>query len=203
VTLQELQNKKQHPLKNPKKEGKKGYTDSGTLEVLHIEIIKEYSFLDYIVGGCDVSLMVAIDFTASNGDPRYANSLHYRNPYQPNEYEQAIMSVGEILACYDNDGMFPVYGFGASVSWLNNQTSHCFPLNTNFQNPEVPGIAGILDVYRKSLDTVRLYGPTNFSQVSDNAYLLTALLDNKRCIFCSFQGNYSTKPKIPYLTHYH
>lgn len=29
------------------------------------------SFVDYIRGGCEISLHVAIDFTGSNGDPRY------------------------------------------------------------------------------------------------------------------------------------
>lgn len=28
------------------------------------------SFIDYIRGGCEISLHVAIDFTGSNGDPR-------------------------------------------------------------------------------------------------------------------------------------
>lgn len=37
---------------------------------------------------------VGIDFTASNGDPRSARSLHYLNPYQANPYQQAIQSVG-------------------------------------------------------------------------------------------------------------
>jgi hypothetical protein len=34
----------------------------------------------FIAGGCEISLMVAIDFTASNGDPAMPNSLHYVNP---------------------------------------------------------------------------------------------------------------------------
>ena len=38
-------------------------------------------------------LQVAIDFTASNGDPRNSCSLHYINPFQPNEYLQALVAV--------------------------------------------------------------------------------------------------------------
>uniref|UniRef100_A0A672KGH8 C2 domain-containing protein n=1 Tax=Sinocyclocheilus grahami TaxID=75366 RepID=A0A672KGH8_SINGR len=34
------------------------------------DIIKMHSFLDYIMGGCQIQFTVAIDFTASNGDPR-------------------------------------------------------------------------------------------------------------------------------------
>ena len=46
-------------------------------------------------------LQEAIDFTASNGDPRNSCSLHYINPFQPNEYLQALVAVGEICQDYD------------------------------------------------------------------------------------------------------
>lgn len=46
-------------------------------------------------------LQVAIDFTASNGDPRNSCSLHHINPYQPNEYLQALVAVGEVCQDYD------------------------------------------------------------------------------------------------------
>ena len=43
----------------------------------------------------------AIDFTASNGDPKSPTSLHYMNPYRPNPYATAIQSVGNIIQDYD------------------------------------------------------------------------------------------------------
>lgn len=46
-------------------------------------------------------LQVAIDFTASNGDPRNSCSLHYIHPFQPNEYLKALVAVGEICQDYD------------------------------------------------------------------------------------------------------
>lgn len=48
---------------------------------------------------------MAIDFTASNGDPRNSCSLHYINPFQPNEYLQALVAVGEICQDYDRWGL--------------------------------------------------------------------------------------------------
>ena len=48
-----------------------------------------------------VIFQVGIDFTASNGDPTQATSLHYINPYTPNEYMQALTAVGEIIQDYD------------------------------------------------------------------------------------------------------
>ena len=52
-------------------------------------------------------MQVAIDFTASNGDPRNSCSLHHINPYQPNEYLRALVAVGEV--CQDYDRWDPTY----------------------------------------------------------------------------------------------
>lgn len=45
--------------------------------MINIRIEKAYSFLDYIMGGTEINLMVAIDFTGSNGKPTDPKSLHY------------------------------------------------------------------------------------------------------------------------------
>merc|ERR1712107_274925 len=73
-------------------------------------------FLDYIQGGTQVNFTLAVDFTASNGNPMDPNSLHYRgDPSRPNQYVTAIRSVGEIVQDYDPDSMFPALGFGARI----------------------------------------------------------------------------------------
>jgi Copine len=48
---------------------------------------------------------VGIDFTSSNGNPKYPDSLHYIDPVQPNKYMQAIQSVGTIIQDYDRYAM--------------------------------------------------------------------------------------------------
>ena len=63
-----------------------------------------------------MNFVVAIDFTGSNGNPEHPTSLHYTGGYKPNQYVQAIQSVGEIIQDYDTDKLFPVYGFGARKS---------------------------------------------------------------------------------------
>ena len=40
-------------------------------------MIEAPSFVNYLQGGLRISLAVAIDFTASNGDPRKKDSLHW------------------------------------------------------------------------------------------------------------------------------
>lgn len=42
-----------------------------------LKIEKRYTFLDYVFGGCEIDLSVAIDFTLSNGPVFKPESLHY------------------------------------------------------------------------------------------------------------------------------
>ena len=95
------------------------------------------SFLDYVHSGCQISLIIAIDFTMSNGNPNDLESLHYFDPQNPNEYMQAIKAVGEILQYYDSDKKIPVYGFGAKLPPYHDIVSQCFALNGNIFDPEV------------------------------------------------------------------
>lgn len=61
-------------------------------------------FVDYLSGGMELELCIAIDFTGSNGDPRRPGTLHYIHPDGSlNDYEKAITAVGSIIAKYDHD----------------------------------------------------------------------------------------------------
>ena len=128
------------------------------------KVHEEPTFLDYIKKGMQLHFTVAVDFTASNGDPRQPTSLHYWNPNQANQYEVAITAVGEIIQDYDSDKQFPALGFGGKIP-PQYQVSHEFFLNGRTDTPYCSGVEGILGAYRHSLSTVGLYGPTNFSPV--------------------------------------
>ncbi|XP_034000513.1 LOW QUALITY PROTEIN: copine-5 [Trematomus bernacchii] len=154
-----------HEVVNAKKKiKKKRYINSGTVSLLSFNVESEHTFLDYIKGGTQIHFTVAIDFTASNGNPSQSTSLHYMNPYQMNAYAMALKAVGEIIQDYDSDKMFPALGFGAKLP-PDGRVSHEFPLNGNIENPYCNGMQGILDAYHQSLKTVQLYGPTNFAPV--------------------------------------
>lgn len=124
-------------------------------------------FIDYLTGGCQISLAVAIDFTASNGDPRQEGTPHYFHPpasKEWNDYEKAIFAVGSILAKYDTDQKFPVWGFGAKY---NNVVRHCFQCGTEV---EVEGVQGIMDAYRGVFRTpLTMSYPTKFTEVISTA----------------------------------
>uniref|UniRef100_A0A4X1UE88 Copine 3 n=2 Tax=Sus scrofa TaxID=9823 RepID=A0A4X1UE88_PIG len=147
-----------------KKQKKKSYKNSGIISVKQCEITVECTFLDYVMGGCQLNFTVGVDFTGSNGDPRSPNSLHYISPNGVNEYLTAIWSVGLVIQDYDADKMFPAFGFGAQIppQW---QVSHEFPINFNPSNPYCNGIQGIIEAYRACLPQIKLYGPTNFSPI--------------------------------------
>ena len=111
-----------------------------------------------------MNFSVAVDFTASNGDPKHPKSLHHRSQSGENQYTTAIKSVGDIVQDYDADKKYPALGFGAKVP-PRGQVSHEFFLNLSPDDPHVTGIDGILQAYYSSLQTVTLYGPTNFSPI--------------------------------------
>ncbi len=58
---------------------------NGQTTLNKVKFDKVYTFLDYVFGGCEISLAVAIDFTLSNGDPNDPKSLHFFDPAR-NEY---------------------------------------------------------------------------------------------------------------------
>ncbi|XP_067402963.1 copine-1 isoform X2 [Emydura macquarii macquarii] len=174
-----------------KKQKKKSYKNSGIVRIKSCKIETDYSFLDYVMGGCQINFTVGIDFTGSNGYPKSPDSLHYISPNGINEYLTAIWSVGNVVQDYDTDKLFPAFGFGAQVppnwqvgfsefrhhplcvcqcltKWCKcslSQVSHEFALNFNPNNPYCQGIQGIVDAYRQALPQIRLYGPTNFSPI--------------------------------------
>ncbi|KAK4572166.1 hypothetical protein RGQ29_030547 [Quercus rubra] len=151
------------------------------LKKLHIEISganltlpsphhghEKYSFLDYIPSGFELNFMVAVDFTASNGNPQNPDSLHYIDPSgRLNSYQRAIMEVGEVFQFYDSNRCFPAWGFGGRT--IDGTTSHCFNLNGSTGAFEVEGVEGIMAAYARALHNVALAGPTLFGPVINTA----------------------------------
>eukprot|EP00826_Nyctotherus_ovalis_P040002 TRINITY_DN388_c0_g1_i9.p2 TRINITY_DN388_c0_g1~~TRINITY_DN388_c0_g1_i9.p2 ORF type:complete len:340 (-),score=79.69 TRINITY_DN388_c0_g1_i9:863-1882(-) len=70
-------------------DGFKWESKVGVIVFKDVSVEKRASFLEYLFGGCQISLAIAIDFTASNNDPDMPNSLHSTN-LQKNQYVQAI-----------------------------------------------------------------------------------------------------------------
>lgn len=144
---------------------KRSYASSSRLS--HQQQQQRPEFVDYLSAGCQISLAVAIDFTASNGDPREPGTPHYFYPPQSkewNDYEKAIFAVGSILAKYDSDQRMPVWGFGAKY---DDEVRHCFQCG---QEAEVDGVQGIMDAYRGVFRTpLTMSCPTKLTEVIEAA----------------------------------
>uniref|UniRef100_A0AAQ4QIG2 Copine-3 n=1 Tax=Gasterosteus aculeatus aculeatus TaxID=481459 RepID=A0AAQ4QIG2_GASAC len=160
-----------HPEKQKKK---KSYKNSGVVSVKSCQLLTQFSFLDYVMGGCQINFTVAIDFTGSNGDPRSPNSLHYMSPDGLNQYLSALWSVGHVVQDYDTDKLFPAFGFGAKLPPDFQAANHEFALNFNPTNPYCKGIEGIVEAYRMVMPQLRLSGPTNFSPIINHVASIAA-----------------------------
>jgi hypothetical protein len=126
------------------------------------------SFISYLRSGMNINLTIGIDFTGSNGHYKDEPSYHYLDAGM-NNYEKAIRSCGDIVAHYDNDQLFPVFGFGFCFidSSLNNflgkYTDFNYPINCNLNDPNIKYIDGVLKEYRTFITKIHLSGPTYFS----------------------------------------
>ena len=131
------------------------------------ELKENFTFLDFISAGVRIGLSIGIDFTGSNGHPLDDGTLHSLKGNKPNSYERAIRACGDIVAHYDYDQLFPVYGFGAIVnSSPNKEASMCFNLNFE-QNPEIYTIDNIIKKYHECIekDKLTFAGPTEFTPI--------------------------------------
>jgi len=133
-------------------------------------VVKRHRFLDFLKGGLKISLIVAIDFTGSNGEPSSSSSLHYISNSE-NSYEKAIRACATTVAYYDTDQLFPAYGYGGILPNTSG-VNHCFNLNLQ-SDPKVQFVEGLLTAYKNAIKVVSLDGPTNFSPVIRNAITIS------------------------------
>ncbi|KAK0410433.1 hypothetical protein QR680_005130 [Steinernema hermaphroditum] len=171
TTLERLRSKQdvELPLINERKREKKGkkYKDSGVLIFDSVATRRHYTFIEYITAQTALDFTIAIDLTASNGNPKMPNSLHFIGGHNLNQYQLACRAIADILQPYNPSRMFEAMGFGAKIP-PRGQTSFCFPLNLPNDFP-VYGVEGIMSAYATCVDQVRLFGPTNFSPVINRA----------------------------------
>ena len=130
-------------------------------------VISQPSFIAYLRSGMNINLTIGIDFTGSNGAYTDSRSLHYLNNGM-NDYEKAIRSCGDILAYYDDDQLFPVFGFGFKFKNESNNNFgiynlNNYPINNNTSDPNIHLIDNVLKEYRNFIKTITLWGPTNFA----------------------------------------
>ena len=121
------------------------------------------TFISYLRSGININLTIGIDFTGSNGHYKDEISYHYLYAGM-NNYEKAIRSCGDIVAPYDSDQLFPVFGFGfCFIDKPGTDAEFNYPINCNENSPEIHTIDGVLKEYRNFITKINLSGPTYFS----------------------------------------
>jgi len=126
------------------------------LSPLHTHTL--WTFLDYIIGGCELKLIFAIDFTASNGNPKQPGTLHYcGDASRLNEYERAIREIASVLLEYQIEQQIACYGFGAKLPPYE-KTHHCFPLTLIEGSPYFYGLEDVLAGYHSILSNIQFHG---------------------------------------------
>jgi len=142
----------------------------GSIRLMDAYVTKYHSFLKFLRSGLEIHLVIAIDFTLSNGNPSSSSSLHALNKPGGNDYERAIRQLVEVLEPYDSKGKISLYGFGCKVKGGDrNSTSHCMPFTFNEENAEVDGLAGVMKAYKNALQVVELSEPILFQQIVERA----------------------------------
>ena len=151
----------------------------GELKMIDVKRVPRHTFLNYIMTGAQISLMICMDFTNSNMDPRNPESLHYIGDHKKeNDYIHALRQVAGILQYFDTDNRIPLYGFGSKLPPYHNVVSHCFALNQNYFDPEVVGLEEAIEstvelflysnlsalAYRRMVSELKFHGPSIFSE---------------------------------------
>jgi hypothetical protein len=142
----------------------KSAKDTGTIVVEEAELDVDPSdaFFQHILRGCQLDVVVAIDFTGSNGAPRQPGTLHhFHSDGGFNDCEKASTSVVNVLEKYDANKMFPVFGFGAKYDGVVHHAFQCG------ESEEVHGAAqGVLDACHATFQSgLIMSSPTNIAQV--------------------------------------
>ena len=116
------------------------YIGAGSVIVSDCRIVKLPTFADYLLGGYEISLTLAIDFSVSNGNHTLSSSYHHLTPNNDNTYMECIKSVIDFALRFSNKSHsnlpVVVYGFGAVPTHLGN-VSHCFALNQEERDPTI------------------------------------------------------------------
>ncbi len=125
------------------------------------------------------NLIIGIDFTSSNkeqGEKTYApalctrpdganfKNLHYLAPdLWPNPYEQVISITGKTLDAFDEDKIYPVFGFGD----VHTKAVGTFDIKVDDQYCK--GIEQVRIAYRKAATDAQMSGPTSFAPLIEKA----------------------------------
>ncbi|EUB59510.1 Copine-8 [Echinococcus granulosus] len=146
---------------------KKVYNNSGIVNVKVSISTNACSFLDYILSGTSINVIVGIDLSSqihqSHNPMLFTEAISIAKSAAVNsEYIIAIQAVVEILQEYDSDELFPAFGFGTRIG-SDGRKSHLVPLTGDLNNPNCKGVSGVLAAYSRVVSETCGSAPPNFA----------------------------------------
>jgi hypothetical protein len=112
---------------------------AGMFKALRASKVEYASMLEYITGGCDIDLTIAVDCSVNNGDYLEEEGLHYRTKLWLNDYQAAIHKIGTIVEPFSKKRQFELVGFGANI---DGEDQAIVEIGDN-----VKAASGLLDAY--------------------------------------------------------
>ena len=139
-----------------------------TLHFDYFQTFRVPTLAEYMNGGVDMCYSLAIDFSGSNGTSSSMFAHHTSDPHKKmaqaaDLYLDAISEVGGVMTAYDNDGLFPAFGF---------QSQFVFALSGDEGNTRCLGVEGMSNAFKSALTSRPLVGPTLFEPVIRKAIAL-------------------------------
>ena len=133
------------PIKNRKKvffgAGRK-LTKTGTMQILRASLKEQATFLQYLHGGCEIDLLLAVDCGAAIDHADEKKASHFIHGALMNNYQVAIDKIGTIMEPYSRSHPFKMFGYNANASI--EQTDNFFKMGD-----KITGKAGLLKTYEK------------------------------------------------------
>ncbi|KAN0025068.1 hypothetical protein ACTFIV_009480 [Dictyostelium citrinum] len=133
---------------------------AGYLQVHFAKIIKKYSIMDYIAGGCQLSVMVAIDCSSSNSKKKF----HNFSENEESDYGSAIFKITDFLEDWPSNGSIEVLGFSGIIPNTDHK-SYCFPFSLDPKNAFVNSANDIFKLYYNNIDEITPTDPSKINEV--------------------------------------
>ena len=150
------------------------FTDTNFNINIFSEKVKGTKLLKLLQKGLNIELIIAIDFTQSNGNINNPSCLHYIKDDFVNNYEKGIREIYDIFSIYNKSNQYDLFGFGGLNYYFNN-CKYCFDIkdmndNINDIKNNEQNIEKIISLYKKAVDTTLFEKGTYFSSVLVHTY---------------------------------
>ena len=114
----------------------------GEMQILRASLIEENTFLQYLYGGCEIKMLLAVDCGAAIDHADRNRASHFVHGKWMNHYQAVIDKIGCIMESYSRSHPFQVIGYNATADI--DQTQNFFKMGG-----DILGKVGLLKTYDK------------------------------------------------------